>query len=115
MMGGLAVAWQVKVTLSPSRTERGSMDRVTMGGSTQEKQHMINVNVLSSGSGRTIDFSTQIRHTNFKLEPPNQTFQNPIPLFRKTSASLQSLWLFWHHEKTHQSFLIENSNHTASS
>lgn len=99
MMGGLAVAWQVKVTLSPSRTERGSMDRVTMGGSTQEKQHMINVNVLSSGSSRTIDFSTQICHTNYKVEPPNRTFQNPIPLFRKTSASLQWLRLFWHHEK----------------
>lgn len=35
MMGGLAVAWQVNVTLSPSRTERGSMDRVTVGGSAQ--------------------------------------------------------------------------------
>lgn len=33
MMGGLAVAWQVKVTRSPSRTERGSMDKVTVGGS----------------------------------------------------------------------------------
>lgn len=40
MMGGLAVAWQVKVTLSPSRTERGSMDRVTIGGSTRGKIHI---------------------------------------------------------------------------
>lgn len=39
MMGGLAVAWQVKVTLSPSSTERGSMDRVTVGGSAQENKH----------------------------------------------------------------------------
>lgn len=37
MMGGLPVAWQVNVTLSPSRTERGSMERVTVGGSAQEK------------------------------------------------------------------------------
>lgn len=40
MMGGLAVAWQVKVTLSPSRTERGSMDRVTIGGSIEEEIHI---------------------------------------------------------------------------
>lgn len=40
MMGGLAVAWQVKVTLSPSRTERGSIDRVTIGGSTQGNIHI---------------------------------------------------------------------------
>lgn len=40
MMGGLAVAWQVKVTLSPPRTERGSMDRVTVGGSTQGNMHV---------------------------------------------------------------------------
>ena len=40
MMGGLAVAWQVKVTLSPSRTERGSMDRVTIGGSTHGRIHI---------------------------------------------------------------------------
>jgi hypothetical protein len=33
MIGGLAEAAQVKVTLSPSKTERGSMDRVTMGWS----------------------------------------------------------------------------------
>lgn len=33
MIGGLAEAAQVKVTLSPSRTERGSMDSVTVGGS----------------------------------------------------------------------------------
>lgn len=78
MMGGLAVAWQVKVTLSPSRTERGSMDRVTMGGSTQEKQHMINVNVLSSGSSRTIDFSTQICHTNYKLNHNIWRFKTPF-------------------------------------
>lgn len=34
------MAWQVKVTLSPSRTERGSMDRVTIGGSTEGNIHI---------------------------------------------------------------------------
>ena len=33
MIGGVAEAAQVKVTLSPSKTERGSMDSVTVGGS----------------------------------------------------------------------------------
>lgn len=41
MMGGLAVAWQVKVTLSPSRTDRGSMDRVTVGGSVENQSTVV--------------------------------------------------------------------------
>lgn len=38
MIGGLAVAWHVNVTLSPSRTERGSIDNKTVGASRKRKQ-----------------------------------------------------------------------------
>lgn len=68
MMGGLAVAWQVKVTLSPSRTERGSMDRVTMGGSTQEK----------TTHDKCQCFVFRKRHTNYKLNHKIGRFTTPF-------------------------------------
>jgi len=42
-MGGLAVAWQVNVTRSPSRTDRGSIDRMTVGGSGEREWEIIRV------------------------------------------------------------------------
>lgn len=112
MMGGLAVAWQVKVTLSPSRTERGSMDKVTMGGSMQEKQHMINVNVLSSGSSRTIDFSTQICHTNYKLNHKIGRFITPFHCLERLLLLYSRCGCSGIMKKRISFFLIENSNHS---
>ena len=39
MTGGFAVAWQVNVTLSPSRTERGEIDNKTVGASREKERN----------------------------------------------------------------------------
>lgn len=56
MIGGLAVAWHVNVTLSPSRTERGSIDNKTVGASrrtelnkNKETSYLIPIQYLTPG------------------------------------------------------------------
>lgn len=66
-MGGLAVAWQVNVTLSPSRTERGSMDRVTIGGSRKNAYWMFKWMEIDSARQHDDWFHAQKSHQNYKF------------------------------------------------
>lgn len=66
------MAWQVKVTLSPSRTERGSMDKVTVGGSAQETTGVqwTAKNRVSDGAGDRCQVAPRlIPHINKSPQP----------------------------------------------
>lgn len=115
-MGGLAVAWQVNATLSPSRMERGSMDRVTIGGSRRNTYWMFEWMEIDSARQHDDWFHAQKSHQNYKFHHKYDVLRPHFStaLCAKTELVLHLLLLhfFSPSRKSTSVFLIENSNYS---